>query len=322
MKQLLTKIALPATLALALATTSLGASFTTPDNVPGKEYSNNRDKDAAWNVDHLQNLHWDGLGGNSDAFDYSGSAPIGGAGPMDPDQVDALAHTNDAFFKDLTINAPNVGMVLSLQNENNVRSHDATGTAAVWASANQVRGVPAHTQNADDIDALELWGPETFSDADHFSTGGDSLGLGVSVYHYDSGTHTSSPYIFHNQILNQLNQDFHLDLQVIDVDGMMLNDIKENSTSFDIGDTIMFTLQPTGPLDGGEIFVWQNGAPIQYLNQGGTIWNTANNVSGIFGSNSENINALEAVVAVPEPMTCGLLALGAAMLKRRRHQKS
>ena len=69
-------------------------------------------------------------------------------------------------------------------------------------------------------------------------------------------------------------------------------------------------------IDGGEIWVWDGINPAAFLFHGGVLWDTANNVTNLLGS--EDVDALEAA-SVPEPASLGILALGAlAMLRRRR----
>jgi len=312
MKNLLKQLALPVTLTIAFTATSVSAvSFITPAATPGKEYSNFKDKNAPWVLDPLQNLGWDGFGANSDATDYSGTLS-----PIEECEVDALANSVDAYFQNVVHDMPDAGMVVSLTGENFIRSHDTAGGTGIWATKDEVRGAPVHSKNADDVDGLEIWGLD--DDADHFSLSGDISKLGgTSVFYHDKMGGITTPYISHAALLSAVNGFLHADLQEIDVDAMMLQDLGDHS-SFDAIDTLLFSLAPTGPLDGGEIFVLSPALGISFLSHGGVLWDTANDVMGTFGSTVENINALEAVKVVPEPMTCGLLALGAAAIRKRR----
>ncbi len=91
-------------------------------------------------------------------------------------------------------------------------------------------------------------------------------------------------------------------------------------TVWDGGDWIIFSLRPVGALDGGELFVWQNGLTMVYLQHGGRTWNTLNPVGLIFNANTENIDGLEAVTFIPEPesLLLVLIALASSLLARTR----
>jgi hypothetical protein len=301
-----------------------GAQLPAPTVVPGKEYSDHVDVDQSQVIDPLQNLFWDGLGGNVDAFDYSGSGPP----PEDPDQVDALANEQDYLFFPLLNNQS--AMIISLDQENFLRNHNPTGATGVWATPLDVRSLPAS-----EVDAVELWGDPSSPqhdglggfDANHYSYIGDFIapvppgGIPpISIFHYDPFTHVSKPYIFHDPLRDALNQSFGFGLDQIDVDALMVYDLA-GDTEWNVGDWIIFSLRPVSAfpmaLDGGELFVWQNGQPIVYLQYGGRTWDTLNPVAQIFNANTENIDALESVTFIPEPATAPLTALWLALFMRR-----
>ena len=309
-----------------LISSAADAQLPAPASVPGKEYSDNVDVDQFQVNDPLQNLSWDGLGGNTDAFDYSGSGPP----PEDPDQVDALANEQDYLFFPLLNNR--AAMIVSLGQENFLRNHNPNGTVGIWATPLDVRNPPAA-----EVDAVELWGDPNSPqhdgaggvDANHYSYIGDFIppvppGGGfppVSIFYYDPANHRSTPYIFHDPLRDALNQSFNFDLSQIDVDALMVWDIAGN-TVWDMGDWIIFSLRPTGALDGGELFVWQNGLPMVYLQHGGRTWDTLNPVALIFNANTENIDGLEAVTYIPEPATLPLLLVALASLRVARNRFS
>ena len=281
-----------------------------PTAVSGKEYSNHTDEDALGNGDFLQNIAWDGFGGATDTFDYSNSGPP----PFDPDQVDALANEQDLFFHEVRQGL--VPFVTSFGGIGDIYSHTPAGAAALWASGpmdiNQ--GAPP-----DDVDGLEVWGPSDQDDANHYSIIGDPIApvppggiLPISVYSYDPNSDTSFPYIFHFEVQQALGVSFE-----VDVDALMVFD-EAGNFEWEPGDWIIFSLWPVGPFDGGEIWVWQNGLPAQFLVHGGVVWNTPNPVGAIFNVPTENINAFE---AVPEPGTLVLLVLGAFGLAGRNRRK-
>jgi hypothetical protein len=149
--------------ALACLAFSLPAqALPSAPGVPGKEYSDNVDVDQFQVNDPLQNLEWDGLGNNFDAFDYSLSGPP----PADPDQVDALANGLDFLFNEVQVNL--AAMIVSLDNENFIRNHNTDGSVGVWATAADVRS-PSPPR---EVDAVEVWGT---IDADHYSYIGDAV---------------------------------------------------------------------------------------------------------------------------------------------------
>jgi len=303
------------------------AQIPAPSAIPGKEYSNHQDEDATGTGDFLQNIWWDGLGVAADAWDYSGSGmilpppfPPDQPIPEDPDQVDALANEQDFLYRPFI--AGQTPMLVSFTGEPNIWSHDLSGNSALWASG------PAQINAMsppDDVDALEIYdrafdqhdGLSGF-DANHYSISGDHLPAGtpgVSVFFYDPNAHASSPYIFHNQLLAAV-QNLVPGLAIADIDALMVDDVLGNAI-WEIGDSVAFSLRPNGLLDGGEIFVWTNGGAVQYLMQGGRIWDTANPVGAIFGVNTEDINALEAIIPAPGPIGLFLIAGAGATLRRR-----
>ena len=285
--------------------------------VSGKEYSNHQDEDALGGGDFLQNIEWDGVGGANDAFDYSTSGPP----PLDPDQVDALANVQDLLFHQ--VRQGQVPFVASFGGIGDIYFHDTVGATGVWANGpTQINS----TAPPDDVDGLEVWGPV---DANRYSIIGDSIlpnppgGIpAISVYWYDVNSDTSGEYIEHLEVLAALGispGDSVADN--IDIDALMTFDIN-GDTSWDPGDWIIFSLWPNAVHDGGEIWVWQNGGPAQFLVHGGRTWNTPNPVATIFGVGSENINAFEAVLPIPEPSSLMLALISLACLygfgRRRR----
>ncbi|NOX97541.1 MAG: PEP-CTERM sorting domain-containing protein [Nitrospirae bacterium] len=287
-------------------------SVPNPKLVSGKEYSNNPDKTWAGVLNPLQNIAWDGTGNAWDTFDYSGS---GGnyERPTESDQVDALANIRDAYYWDVVNDK--VPLLTSFQADGNIYyQHAGKDTTGTWA--------PPPTINSkappEDVDGLEIWGPEvrpsdtggpgSGDDANMFSLSGDPAVPGggkVSVFYYNSGLHTSVPYISTAQIAGAIE----LDEQLTDLDAMMVFD-QEGDDYFAPGDSIMFSIKAAGQYDGGEVWVWTRGTPAVFLTHGGEAWNTPHAVGADFRVGTEEINALEAVV--PEPGT--LLLLGSGLL--------
>jgi hypothetical protein len=329
-----------------------------PLNVNGKEYSEDwapvvhMDKDAVPNADPEQVIAWDGAAGVADSFDYS----LSRVKLQDDEdrQVDALANRWDILFGAVINNK--AALLFSVDDEHRLAGamppfsaehifyEDIAGPPAVLppAPGGPIWATPAQIDQhgVTDVDALEVWGPGPddsggggpVGDANRYSLYGDpAVAIGVprvSVWAYDPATHTSTPYITAAQLAMAIGEENLA--EVIDLDAMMIHDEDDNDVFGDNpNDTIMFSIAPiagVAPLfDGGEIWVWRSGDPLAgFLNHGGHLWNTAFNVMGSFGVDSENINALEAV-SVPEPgtlilLSLGGLALGGWALVRRRQK--
>jgi hypothetical protein len=234
-----------------------------------------------------------------------------------------------------------------------------------------------------DVDALEVWGPEPPShdilvapctvtegylpsgqptaDANRFSLDNDSVS-GVSVWAYNGPANAVTSYISHAQIVEAVEFLFlgtdelrfeDAMREAIDVDGTMVHDVnvaEDGSTVWDVGDALLFTIDPADAvenewqvlnsegnpagiapmIDGGEIMVLKKIASgeglgtfdISFLSHGGHLWNTAFNVKDTFGYYYEDVDALEAVgtltgeitmavsTQVPEPSTLLLMVFG------------
>jgi len=258
----------------------------------------------------LQNLAWDGVGGIADSFDYTGAWQ---PEPDPGDEVDALANLQDSLF--FAVINDRAVLLLSVTDAagtapdpiapvrfEETRVGCQIGTWAAWPAVDQ-HGI----QGVDNLDGLEVWGPETADgvgqgNANRFSLAGDSAFAGagrVSVYAYTGGV--STPYVTAAQLAAAIEEP-GLE-SVIDLDAMMAFDVAGNDL-WETGDWLMFSIMPAGPFDGGEIWVWQNGFPATFLNHHNHLWDTAFDVTAEHGL--ENVDALE---AVPEPATLALLAV-------------
>ncbi|WP_428386723.1 PEP-CTERM sorting domain-containing protein [Mucisphaera sp.] len=227
-------------------------------------------------------------------------------------------------------------------------------TQRLWTPAPTVNNMPAPK----DVDAVEVWGPEpaVTGDADKYSLDVDITTGNVSVWSYNQGTNTSTPYINHNLIVNAVqsllgpvpstasasNTPNFPGVEAINLDALMVRDIVGDIDTFDRTedtnaniDAIIFSIrQIVDPFDpdgfyatGSELFVLDGTGFATYLEHGGHTWdhNYALNNLQIIGVPDDglayiDINAIEAIgeIVIPEPASAALLGLGALMLRRRK----
>ena len=301
-----------------------GCGLPGPDPIPGKEYSNNPDVDDTQplpGADPEQNLAWDGIGGREDAFDYSGSR-VANYNDAQDRQVDALANNGDVLFDD-TLNDLS-WLVFSVteptpDDREIFFERPIVGGGGVWATGPEV------DLDADplDVDGLELWGQEggVGADANRYSVQGDPVldaasGSRVAVFDYDPGSNTASTAFTIAELAAGI-------AALTGADAAELEDTMNLDAMMSQDQEILFSISAltlaSGPaFDGGEIFHFDRTAgTTSYLSHGGHLWDTSFDIMGTFGTNSEDIDALEAV-AVPLPASLGLMALGLAALGLRR----
>jgi len=268
-----------------------------PTQVSGKEYTDYPDKDASGNLDPMQVITWDGVGGVADSFDYTKTIP-----DISDAEVDALANHGDALFLDVIANRS--ALLISVQGDPiaPILYEAISGAVGVWATAPQI-----NQHGVKDLDALEVWGPELIDDSDMFSLMYDPLRVAIWAFTPPAGP--SVTYVTDAQIANAIGMPGYENK--IDLDGLMVYDTTGDDYFDPYFDWIMFSIMPIGMFDGGEIWVWGGGNPAaQFLNHGGHLWDTNFNVTARFGA--ENVDALEAVSTVPEPGTLILLGTGLA----------
>lgn len=299
----------------------------TAKQVPGKDFSDVRDRDAAGAFDPEQLVAWDGLGGVRDSLDYSGSRAAFPNVSQDQ-EVDAVAAGGDSLFFD--VRDDKAALLFSVETDPTVLFERATNFPAapagfgVWASATDLDAMNAPL----DTDGLEVWGGDLVDDGVRYSIQDDPfVDLGgvsrkVAVWAFDRVAGTSAHHTLTTDLAAAIDLQFggpgvggafwdHL-VELMDVDAIMMSNAQVN-----------FSIRPLTvagtPInfDGGEIFVYDGaGVPTKFLNHGGHVWDTAFDVRGTFGVNNENIDAIEAVAQViPEPSSValvlfGLLALG------------
>lgn len=384
---------------------------------------NIEDHDAFATPDPLQVVSWDGLpgpygplgpgsggpnSGSVDAFDF-GSPTY--SFEHREGQIDALANRGDFLFRQVTDNTATLlfSVTADLGISGAAKAHvhfedpdpvdlSPTGDVAdVWAvieapPAGPGLGPGVNHHVVEDLDALEVWGPEppthnrpagiptpvvegyiggfgvgpATADANRFSLDVDAA-TGVSVFAFSASGPSAgliTPWVPHSEIvaavesllLSGMGDGLRLDpesLHLIDVDGTMASDVEPDldhtSLSWGPGDELLFTVDPftagvidaSGAvigsvfMDGGEIMhlsktgLGPGAFAVSYLSHGGHLWDTAFDVSGTFGYEFEDVDALEAVgtltgdidIPTPEPSAAVLAVVGAAIAGWRRRGK-
>ena len=303
-----------------------GPGLPGPGNVPGKEFTQNIDKDAFGVPDPGQVLNFDGAGGTANgAYDYIGADTYGVGVPNihATGEIDGLANNTDALFNELRNNTSH--LIFGVQNNGAYLYEKTDGSKGVWATPAQIDSLTPPTSAHD----LEIWGNEVGDDANRYSLkGGPGLSDpgGIAVYNAGGGVeYTDSELASAIRTLTGRLDINNADLaNALDLDAMMTLDIDAETKS------LIFSVAPlsVGPkanpltLDGGEIFVYDvtaGGDFISYLNHGGHLWDTAYDVTGL-GFGGENVTALEAAsTSVPEPTTIAMLGTaGLGLLIRRK----
>jgi hypothetical protein len=295
-------------------------------------------------LDPQQVIAWDGSGGTADGLDYSGSRPnyqnddqvdaianrgdhlfsqvIGSAAL--PDRAHLVFSHDDEISVYFGGGPPVVGgftpfdlgparaggpFIVSggaIGGTGEISYELATAfsppsTMGVWATQSEINGMP----NPDDVDGLELWGPEPAfkADAEKYSLDVDFFS-GVSIWSYDIPTAVSTPYVSHAQIVNAViallgpvpggavlpYPTFIDGNDAINLDALMVQDIIDDGTGPDTfdrnpdgqGDRILFSIrQIVNPNDpdgyyatGSEVFVLDASQPNNptYLFHGGHLW--------------------------------------------------
>jgi hypothetical protein len=211
--------------------------------------------------------------------------------------VDALSASFDLFFKELLINQ--AALLVTFDGDPNIYIEDGIGNNWIWAAPAQIDS-SAYTM----IEALEVWGPEGVSDSTNYSLLGDPGGCAVLVLG-GGCLHTSAAVGAAIGLAPGVQ---------FDLDALMT-----------YGDELVFSIRPVSDptglsFDGGELWYWDSKtASASFLDHGGHLWDTAFDVMGTFGVNSENVASIE---AVPEPssvaLVMGSLGLLAAAIRRRR----
>ncbi|NLE39300.1 MAG: hypothetical protein GX621_14860 [Pirellulaceae bacterium] len=362
---------------------SLGPNVAPPSTVFGKEYSHDQDHSAVAPggvPDPERIVAWDGSGGTADGQDFTGTRPF-----LTPDgQIDATANHADALFTPLLedrahlvfsvddlytsyvggqavlTSLPSAGPIL-LANGNTIGGagelsvelavYGGANPASVqtlWATQSQVNGSPL----PDDIDGIELWGPEPGFTADT-----NKYSLDVDMFSYNVIPNlpndavsvwnaSGSPYILHSTIVNSVSSLLPtgpaggIPFDLINLDALMVRDFNGSSDTFDrdpsgggANDQILFSIRQIPDAAGGyyatgsELFVLDAAGNVNFLFHGGHLWDHAHalanfNVSGPDELGVIDINAIEGVAdtVIPEPTGIVMLlagGLGIALFARR-----
>ncbi len=370
---------------LAAGTPVLGPGLAPPSVVPGKEYSHDMDHmitAVGTSPDPKQIVAWDGSGGVADGLDFS--PPVFPTALVDL-EIDAIANHGDFLFDQLLdddahllfsldkdfvgigpggVLTPGMlppGPAVVLGNGNTVggsgeisyelgvfggaNGADIQGT---WAGQAMINGMPL----PDDIDGLEIWGPEPgfTADTDKLSLRVDAAtglsGPPTSVFNGDGSTYVSLPMI-EAAVFSLLGGPIPTtaDADAINLDALMVNDVAGEDTDFGRGptggtdiDRIIFSIdQIPDPADpdgyyatGSELFVLDAAGGAFFLAHGGHLWDHVYALTtfsiGTPGSGQNfaafDIDAIEAVTegVIPEPTSAVLLLLGASLLTGRRNR--
>ncbi len=258
-----------------------GSIIPTRVQVPNKDYSRRFDENSIGAADPMQVIRWDGVGGAIDSPDFT---PLFATAY----EIDALANKQDALLDSVIKNTS--ALLFSVENDGNIYSNSISDVSDVWANPGSINAL----HPPQDVDGLQVWDNST----NLFSLTGNPTG--VAVYDDLGGT-----IITTSDIAGAIGQPELINS--IDLDALMFN---ENGTG---GFTMLFSIAPVaGMFDGGEIWTWDGGInPASFLSQGGHVWDTAHCVMCEFSTiQSENINALEAVSAVPVPAAAWLFGSG------------
>lgn len=333
-----------------IAPTPTDAAPAGPDVHPGKEFSDELDRNATDGTDDDgQVVLWDGAGGTADGIDLGEGF-----------QVDAIANNADALFDALIANDTAAGFSLRTPGDTSSSSGGADvgapvhyettgGGIAPWATVPQVDDM----NTLANLDGLEVWGPEgpTLADSDtnRYSTVGDAGG--TSIFNADGSSYLlhsilASAVIAFDPVIAALDAGAPSGLvqSLIDLDALMVSDSSEPGRWTD-GDRILFSLWPlidfgllgsggsgTAPVtvyhgDAAYVGTFSGSAKapsmsLSFFDHGGHLWTDGwTGTRAEFNNEPVNVDAIEALASVPEPGALALIAaglLGAGMLRRRR----
>lgn len=305
-----------------------------PSVHPGKEFTDELDRDESGLNDAGRTIAWDGKGGIKDSTDFIESM-------ADTGDIDALAFSQDTLF-DAVVNNKTAILFSTRSNATHGEGLDrgappncafgvpicyetVGGDINVWAMDSEIDNM----NTVKNLDALEVWGPKDEDDADKYSLFGEPVRNenAISIFNLD-GTAYLERQLVANAVINLFPNNFFqgLDPNKIDIDALMVNDSGKGDKDrikfrIDDGDEILFSLWPVenvvgaNSIIGDEVFYWNKKDGINFLNHGGHEWH-----SNWLG---RNVDALEAAASTPEPGTIlGLLAISGLGLGLKRKKQS
>ena len=336
-----------------------------PGIVPGKEYSHDVDVNTTGLggvPDPERVIAWDGVGGTRDGLDFSNTRPSF----LQDDEMDAIANRLDELFFDLEQDTshlvfsvddfagtvPSVGP-LATSGGNTIGgagevSYERPGgffpssVQGVWAKDVDINVMP----KPNDVDGLEVWGPEpgNAADTDRYSLASD-FASSVSVW-----ADTGVPFVSHAAVISAvtglLGAPFSTGLEgelpfLIDLDALMVHDETDGIDDIEFAgasDIIVFSIRQIPDLmdpdgfyaTGSELFVLDGAGGASFLFHGGHLWDHSYALTDMKwvmddGQSIQlDVNAIESVTAsVPEPSSAmlsifGLVGLFGYLWRRRR----
>jgi hypothetical protein len=283
--------------------------------VGGKEYITEPNTNALGLPVVGQTVNWTGFGVATDSFVYGAS------------ELDAIAHMGDAYFE--RIMDDTAALVVSLRTTDGPgpsidpffggvpasmfykNSSAFGGSTGVWATAPMINPVAAPTQ----ISGIELHG--SASDTTHWSEFGDPGGVSIST--------AAGPYLLNLEIGTAIGATVGFD-----VDAFMVLDHALSTELFHVGDYALMSVRGNSEFDGGEIWLLSRAAggvlSASFLTHGGVTWDTANDVSGMFGfpaGFAEDVDGIEAIIPAPGmPVILAMTMFGAGVRRRRGENRS
>ncbi len=310
------------------------------------EYSNSPDRETALGLgvqglyDPHQVLYTEPLDDPGpphivDSFDYA-------VGAWPNRDVDALAAYEDQYLS-MALLWNEVDLLVSFEGdavlETAVYGERTHGRVdAIWSHQDLCNTGGSASGSIEDLDGLELWGPEGSENALVFSLEPDPSS--ASIWYFELFGGGATEYLSRSVIFDAVQSlGFTGDEADVDVDALMVHD--SDLDWADLGDIVVFSIRAAANWDGGEIVVMIIGpgglVAKNFLTHGGHQWNTAFPVAQTFGVGTEEVDAIEAAPiallpwrqALPTVSTWGLIGLAlllaattAGVLARRRLRSS